>query len=96
MIQRAAEMNAYGNRCRYVLNIAEDLRQFSNAQFSFIYSMIVLQHIPPPLSESYLREFFRVLEPNGLLIFQLPSVPVSQLRCEKRVGRLVFNCLNLN
>jgi SAM-dependent methyltransferase len=78
MIQRAAEMNAYGNRCRYVLNTAEDLRQFSNAQFSFIYSMIVLQHIPPPLSESYLREFFRVLEPNGLLIFQLPSVPVSQ------------------
>lgn len=78
MIERATEMNAYADRCRYLLNTAEDLRQFSNHQFSFIYSMIVLQHIPPDLSESYLREFFRVLEPDGLMIFQLPSRTISQ------------------
>ena len=78
MIARATEMNAYGDRCRYLLNTVEDLRQLSDHQFSFIYSMIVLQHIPPDLSESYLREFFRVLEPEGLVIFQLPSVTVSE------------------
>ena len=41
--------------------------------FQCIYSNIVLQHVPPDVSVHYLGEFFRLLEPNGLLVFQLPS-----------------------
>jgi hypothetical protein len=37
-----------------------------------------LQHIRPIYSKNYLREFLRVLNPEGILVFQLPSQLVNQ------------------
>ena len=73
MIKTAEQLNQYGEKCRYFLNAEENLRIFHNGTFTFIYSNIVLQHIPPILTSGYLQEFLRVLRPGGLLIFQLPS-----------------------
>jgi len=42
----------------------------------FVFSVIALQHIPRRLQELYLREFARLLRPDGYLYFQLPSHPV--------------------
>jgi SAM-dependent methyltransferase len=67
MIQRADSLNQYGH-CRYVANSSEHL-PFPDASFSFIYSNIVLQHIPRRLSKGYLKEFVRVLAPGGVLVF---------------------------
>jgi SAM-dependent methyltransferase len=73
MIDLARWHNRYGDRCRYFLNESAHLGLFEDSVFDFIYSVIVLQHIPPKYSQAYIREFVRVLAPEGLLIFQIPS-----------------------
>ena len=73
MVRLAGRLNRCGERVRYILNRTGDLAVFPDAEFSFIYTNIVLQHIPPPAAWAYLAEFWRVLAPGGLLIFQLPS-----------------------
>jgi SAM-dependent methyltransferase len=67
MIEKAEAMNKKTN-CRYITNTELRL-PFSESSFSFIYCNIVLQHIPRRFAVQYLREFVRVLAPNGVLIF---------------------------
>lgn len=57
----------------YHCNAREDLDTFPTNSFDLVYSNIVLQHIEPILVEGYLREFGRIIDISGLLIFQLPS-----------------------
>jgi SAM-dependent methyltransferase len=67
MIRNAESLNQYAH-CRYVAH--SELRlPFADESFSFIYSNIVLQHMPPHFSQRYLREFVRVLSPGGILVF---------------------------
>ena len=75
MVERraGAECRRPGRR-RFVVNAADDLSVFDDASFDFVYSVIVLQHVPDRGAiESYIAEFCRVLRPGGLAIFQLPS-----------------------
>ena len=67
MIRKAQVLNKFAH-CRYLQN-SEVRLPFSDASFSFIYSNIVLQHIPPRLALEYLHEFVRVLAPGGVLVF---------------------------
>jgi SAM-dependent methyltransferase len=67
MIQTADFFNQHAH-CRYVTN--SDVRlPFSDDSFSFIYSNIVLQHMPRRFSKRYLKEFERILAPGGVLVF---------------------------
>jgi SAM-dependent methyltransferase len=67
MIRKAQVLNKL-SQCRYVQN-SEVRLPFLDATFSFIYSNIVLQHIPPRPAKEYLHEFMRVLAPGGVLVF---------------------------
>ena len=73
MIRLANAINQYPDRVRYVCNVRDDLGLFAADAFSFIYSNVVLQHIVPARALVYLGEMIRVLAPDGLLVFQLPS-----------------------
>jgi ubiquinone/menaquinone biosynthesis C-methylase UbiE len=73
MLAEANRYNRFGAACEYVLNSASDLRCFADDSFDFIYSHLVLQHIPPEAGIQYVAEFVRVLKVGGLLIFQAPS-----------------------
>jgi SAM-dependent methyltransferase len=73
MLALAAEFNAFPSRVSFVTNQRDDLGAFDPATFDFIISNIVLQHVPADLTLSYLGEFFRLLSPGGILVFQLPS-----------------------
>jgi SAM-dependent methyltransferase len=75
MIALARQHNTYGRKCEYFLNPDSDLQIFSDDVFDFVYSSIVLQHMEPRYSTSYIREFVRVLRPRGLVVFQLPGSP---------------------
>ncbi len=75
MVDLARRYNRRGERCRYFLNEANDLALFPDGRFDLVFSFIVLQHMKPEYSRRYLREFFRVLAPGGLTVFQLPSRP---------------------
>lgn len=74
MIRKARELNPQlEGRAEWVVNGDPDLRRFPDDSFSFIYSSIVLQHIPWPQSLGYVGEMMRVLKPGGLLVFQVPT-----------------------
>ncbi|MBM3296750.1 MAG: methyltransferase domain-containing protein [Candidatus Aminicenantes bacterium] len=73
MIELARKLNARGDRCRFQVNAAADLKLFEDGRFDLVYSNIVLQHMPPELFAKYIREFVRVLAPEGVAVFQLPD-----------------------
>lgn len=56
----------------YCLNTQANLGLFEKDYFDFVYSRLVLQHIPPVYSQQYVKEFIRVLKPGGLAAFQVP------------------------
>ncbi len=78
MIEPARRHLRPGDRCEYVLNRDPDLRQFADGTFDFVHSCLVLQHIPPQVTLSYVREFFRVCKPGGLVVFQVPAATRSE------------------
>jgi SAM-dependent methyltransferase len=73
MLEQAARINGGDGRCRYVLGDTADLRAFPDASFDLVYSSLVLQHIPPPLTGRYLTEFVRVLRPGGAIMLLVPA-----------------------
>lgn len=73
MLALAKRYNRHPEKCQYHLNTASDLSLFADRSFSFICTSLVLQHMRPELSRSYLREFVRLLGPGGLLVFHLPT-----------------------
>ncbi len=95
MIDLANRYNQFGNRCRYHLNDSGSLTLFADDSFDLIYSNITLQHIPPPYSRGYIREFVRVLAPSGLLLFQVPSELVRSNRVKELVKRTIPTLLGI-
>jgi len=77
MIELARQYNRQPDRCRYHTLSADDLRLFTDGSFDFIYTTMTLQHLKPRLMRRYLAEFLRVLHPDGLLVFQVPSRPAT-------------------
>jgi SAM-dependent methyltransferase len=73
MIEAARALNRHPDRCEYVLNEEPSLGRFADRSFDFVYSNIVLQHMPPALGRGYVAELARVLREGGLLVFQVPD-----------------------
>ncbi|HWG51438.1 MAG TPA: class I SAM-dependent methyltransferase [Candidatus Acidoferrales bacterium] len=69
MVRLATEFNQDTPRCRFAVNERRNLSSFQNDYFGFVYSNIVLQHIPKRLSRQYLAEMVRVARPGGILVF---------------------------
>ena len=84
MIGRATTFNRFADRCTYHVNEAGDLGLFAGGTFDFVYSNITLQHIEPDYSRRYIEEFFRVLRPGGVTVFQVPAGPVPNVRPSTR------------
>jgi ubiquinone/menaquinone biosynthesis C-methylase UbiE len=80
MIEQAQRINRHPERCTYVVNVDDDLRRFPSASFDFVISRIVLQHLPRPLAERYLKEFLRLLSDGGVLVVQIPSRRIRRRR----------------
>jgi 2-polyprenyl-3-methyl-5-hydroxy-6-metoxy-1,4-benzoquinol methylase len=70
MIRQAQQYNKCGDKVRYHLNVKTDLSLFSRGSFDFIYSRIVLQHIPTRHELLYIAEFMDLLKPGGIAYFQ--------------------------
>ena len=63
---------AYVPGIEFAVNQGATLAGIPDAAVDFIWSHIVLQHIPNQFQRGYLAEFMRVLRPGGLAAFQLP------------------------
>lgn len=73
MIARAKQCNRHGARVTYIVNDSADLSRFRANSIDMIYTEYVLQHMHPEASLKYIAEMVRILKPNGLLSFHLPS-----------------------
>ena len=74
MVVQATRLNEEVPACEFRINIAEDLAQFETGAFDFVYSSIVLQHLPSRREiERYVSEFLRVAKPEGLAVFGIPA-----------------------
>ncbi len=70
MLERARELNQFGDRVTYHLNERDDLGRFEAGTFDFVYSNIALQHMDPKYARRYIADFYRVLKPGGAAVFQ--------------------------
>lgn len=73
MVRLAREFNQDCSTCHFRLNEKDDLREFPDESFGFIYTSIVLQHIQRRYVERYLAELIRVLNAGGVFVFQVPE-----------------------
>ncbi len=74
MIENAKKFNKYGDNCTYITNVESHLKCLETGTFDFVYTNIVLQHMPPRYQVIYIREFFRILKPGGTALFQVRTV----------------------
>ncbi|CAN5674349.1 hypothetical protein BH10CYA1_BH10CYA1_55140 [soil metagenome] len=70
MIEQASVLNSHGTRVRYHLNGKSDLSQFESKYFDFVFTALVLQHMPQKLQLGYMAEFMRILKSGGTAVFQ--------------------------
>jgi SAM-dependent methyltransferase len=80
MVLLGRENNSdFSDKLEFKLNQTASLEGFSNASVSFALTLIVLQHIPFPQSLNFIKEMVRVLETDGLCVFQVPVKDVRKL-----------------
>lgn len=70
MVEQARAHNRHGARVEYHANATDGLPMLADGSVDFVYSRLVLQHIPREVAERYLAEFARVLAPGGVAMFQ--------------------------
>ncbi|HEY8503891.1 MAG TPA: class I SAM-dependent methyltransferase, partial [Gemmataceae bacterium] len=73
MLETARRLDRSGGRCLFVHNSRPDLANIPDASVDLVFTSLVLQHIPPDIAETYLREFGRVLRPGGSLVVLMPA-----------------------
>ena len=73
MVEIARSLAADRSNVEFIVNDRPDLAMLSSSSIDLVYSNIVLQHMDQSLARGYLREFFRVVRPNGYVVFQIPS-----------------------
>lgn len=70
MITAARQLNADVANIEFRENAGAELAGIEDASVDLLFSHITLQHIPAPLAIAYVEEFFRVLAPGGVAVFQ--------------------------
>jgi SAM-dependent methyltransferase len=71
MLERARD-HGIPEPCTLLLQDSPDLPDVPPAAFDFVLSMLVIQHIPPPLGRRYLSALARRVAPGGVLLCQVP------------------------
>jgi ubiquinone/menaquinone biosynthesis C-methylase UbiE len=78
MVARAREVLSDTPNAFVYETSGEDLRLFPDRFFDFVFSFIVLQHVPfREVVLGYLREAYRTLRPGGVFKFQVMGVVVE-------------------
>lgn len=70
MIETAGALNADVANVEFHENPSQRLEGIADASVDLVYSNMTLQHIPARLAAGYVAEFFRVLAPGGVAVFQ--------------------------
>lgn len=75
---------------QFHLNTKLDLSLFEDRTFSFVLSLVTLQHMKPEFAGKYIAEFCRLADSGGVIAFQIPARRTTpMLRVRGRAGTLV-------
>jgi SAM-dependent methyltransferase len=79
MVELARQFNSDRQHCEFVASASASL-PFADATFDFVFSVLVLQHLPKKsMILGYISEFVRVAKEGGVIVFQLTNeVPFRQ------------------
>lgn len=71
MLSRARQMHTAEKNILWLLSNGADLSCVASDSMDFVFSYLVLQHLPEEaLALQYIREMLRVLRPGGVFLFQ--------------------------
>jgi SAM-dependent methyltransferase len=74
MLEKAREI-VDDAACDFRLATGPELDVVEPGSADLVYTCRVLQHTPTALAHEYIRAFYRVVRPGGLVVFQLPTAP---------------------
>lgn len=92
MLERARQIHAKHRNIVWLRASGEDLACFANDSADFVFSYLVLQHLPSEdLVFAYVREILRILRPGGAFLFQFngSDSPTMNLR-----GRIAWGVVD--
>jgi len=93
MLRHAQALNPQAANITWTLGNGTDLSSIGDQTLDFVFSYIVLQHLPAPeFALRYIREMLRVLKPGGMFLFQFNSVPKVTMNWK---GRLAWRIVDL-
>lgn len=72
MLHEAQKANHQFENIDFIHNVSEGLAVVPSGSINFLYSNIVLQHMPANGQIHFIKEFCRVLRPGGSIVFQTP------------------------
>lgn len=73
MIELAKANNRHRKRVHY--SVSGEQLKYRAGTFDLIYTIIVLQHMPQRFAHAYIRDFIRMLHPDGIAVFEIPDGP---------------------
>lgn len=77
-LSKARQVNQFPQIVTFIENQTLDLDILEDESLDFILSLITFQHNPRPIVEIFLKEFSRILKPDAMLCFQIPSHRVDR------------------
>lgn len=95
MLSEAVRVNFDIPNLTFNLVNGENLENIPDNSVDFIYSNIALQHSPAKVQENAINDFFRVLVPGGIAVFQTPSheAPNFMGLAHKLINNKILNVL---
>lgn len=92
MVELARKFNIDRPQCEFIATAATTL-PFPDKSFDFVFSVLVLQHIPrKSMILRYIAEFIRVAKDSGIVVFQLTNELPLRRRIQGR--RRLWSILN--
>jgi SAM-dependent methyltransferase len=91
MVGLAKQFNADVSKCDFVVSDRPEL-PFESNSFDFVFSLLVLQHLPTKtMIRGFIAEFIRVAKDGGVIVFQLPNeVPLRRrIQLRRRLWSLL-------
>jgi SAM-dependent methyltransferase len=91
MIRQARRWNRHLKKAIFQLNDRAELSLFESNTFDLIYCNLVLQHMDPQYSRKYIEEFVRIVKPEGLILFQIPALKITEMENQHNKTRIEQN-----
>ncbi len=87
MLQQARKAHSYGGNILWLLSNGADLACVKSNSFDFVFSYLVLQHLPTEvLTRRYVEEMLRVLRPGGAFLFQFNGGFAATMNLRGRIA----------